>query len=120
MAGRRSPLKYKLVKFADWYADSVYVQGFCVMTEDEYDDFDSLLAEVQKVIRKKNIRLRMSYGEGFLNYADVYELCEYMTILDITEQQARDIKNLLDVEFGWFPWDSLKDWLDYWGEEDRI
>ena len=91
MAGRRNPLMYKLVKFTDWYIDSIYIQSFCVMTEDGYDEFDKLLAKAQKIVEEKDVRIRLPYADGHFVYHDVPELCESLEIRDITEQQAKAV-----------------------------
>ena len=108
---------YKLVKFTDWYIDSIYIQSFCVMTEDGYDEFDKLLAKAQKIVEEKDVRIRLPYADGHFVYHDVPELCESLEIRDITEQQANEIENLFGVEYGWFPWESLLNWLDWFEEE---
>lgn len=109
---------YKLVKFTDLYIDSIYVQGFCIMTEDGYDRFDRLLAKAQKIVEEKNVRIRIPYADGHFVYRDVHELCESFEIRDITEQQANEIENLFGVEYGWFPWETLIIWVDDWMEEN--
>ena len=108
---------YKLVKFTDWYIDSIYIQSFCVMTEDGYDEFDKLLAKAQKIVEEKDVRIRLPYADGHFVYHDVPELCESLEIRDITEQQANEIENLFGVEYGWFPWEPLLNWLDWFEEE---
>ncbi len=103
---------YKLVKFTDWYIDSIYIQGFCVMAEDGYDRFEELLAKAQKIVEEKNVSIRLPYADGHFVYQDVHEFCESLEIRDITEQQANEIENLFGVEYGWFPWETLLDWVD--------
>lgn len=107
----------KLVEFDAWYHDEYRVQGFCIMTNEEYGDMMNTFAEVRKLMEADNypyIELYFGANECF-EIESVDELFDYMEVTDISEQQAETLAYFFGKEYGYWPLPALESWL-----HDRI
>ena len=113
---------YYLVKYSDNWADEIDIDGFALFTEEEHDEFISMVDKVCDLLRVGEIfEYYIGTNEMIIHDHERYFVDGFKThpINPLTYELMRF--NICDGEstYGFFPMDAMRSFLRQYEEEEE-
>ena len=113
---------YYLVKYNDNWADEIDIEGFALFTEEEYDEFISMINKVCDLLRAgKTFEYYIGTNEFIIHDHEAFFIGCFKTnpISALTYELIRFNICNLDLTHGFFPIDAMRDFLKQYEEEEE-